>query len=290
MASIITSRTLAIARRRPQWPICLNRDDSRAKGLRSWYPLFPNIKGKNLIRPGEWELEAQSATTWETDAEMGYVARTSGTDNSNYEAQHATSPAEGADDLTIACWYYPIAHEDDYGIIVGRSLYLHPFLLQVYGSSIEGVRFGLRTTTSRYVIASDSVTVGKWQRLVCTYDHNYVRLYVNGVECGTPVADTEDIEISANRLHNNLPGFLKRSINPFWIFATGCGEEGLAASAALDPGGDFANHHRGIELEVLDQLVGQHNGQVCLSTDLGTQDEAELLMPGTHPERQVAQL
>ena len=199
MASIITSRTLAIARRRPQWPICLNRDDSRAKGLRSWYPLFPNIKGKNLIRPGEWELEAQSATTWETDAEMGYVARTSGTDNSNYEAQHATSPAEGADDLTIACWYYPIAHEDDYGIIVGRSLYLHPFLLQVYGSSIEGVRFGLRTTTSRYVIASDSVTVGKWQRLVCTYDHNYVRLYVNGVECGTPVADTEDIEISANQ-------------------------------------------------------------------------------------------
>jgi hypothetical protein len=71
MPNFITSLDRAIARRRPQWPFCLNKDSLQSKGLIAWWPLGYRDIGLDLGPFGD-DLSNQGATKT-TDPEMGQV-------------------------------------------------------------------------------------------------------------------------------------------------------------------------------------------------------------------------
>jgi len=57
------------------------------------------------------------------------------------------------------------------------------------------MNFGDANPRSYY---GDILGVGKWVHIVATYDHQYMRLYQNGKQVGTPLAETRDINWSAS--------------------------------------------------------------------------------------------
>jgi hypothetical protein len=78
----------------------------------------------------------------------------------------------------------------------GTNIYSY----SIYGSNGDKYYFRIYNGTGHINSPgiSDSVIEGDWHQLVGTYDHQYVRLYVDGIEIGNGTAETNDIVYSTS--------------------------------------------------------------------------------------------
>ena len=107
----------------------------------------------------------------------------------------------GGDDLTISVWMYA----DDFGTSDGRLVSKatgvneqdHYWMLSTFRNN--SVRFRLKTGGTTKTLISDSgvIAAGQWHHVAATYDRQYMRLYVDGVEVGS-ISKSGDIDTNGN--------------------------------------------------------------------------------------------
>jgi len=99
--------------------------------------------------------------------------------------------------IALSAWAYPTATTASKKIVAKRNDTTIQWALQVNATNPRW-EFTIKIAGSVYTV-TDTVNfvASNWYHLVGTYDGAYVRLYVNGLEVGTPVAITGSISSSA---------------------------------------------------------------------------------------------
>jgi len=110
----------------------------------------------------------------------------------------ATSSAiEGLEVITLSSWIYPTATAPPFwGRIISKS---NGGTSEDYGLFLDGsnqIVCRIRNTADTIVSAKSGATlaINTWHYATCVYDGSTVTLYVNGVQSGTPLAQTGTIK------------------------------------------------------------------------------------------------
>ncbi len=82
-------------------------------------------------------------------------------------------------------------------------------------------------------------------------------------------------------------GFAERGFHAGRVLASGCGQEGLAAATALDELGDVADSGAGVEVQFLDEIVGDDYEELWFVVGDAPEDDHCLVVLATELEGEV---
>lgn len=97
--------------------------------------------------------------------------------------------------FTISCWIY-VTWGSKYNMIVNKLLNSgqYSYCLYVDDSNKLALNVSANGTSYQTAVSSSTIAANTWTHVACVYDGEYVRLYINGVQNGTPLAKTDGIK------------------------------------------------------------------------------------------------
>ena len=131
--------------------------------------------------------------TWTTSGKFGYALDFDGSDD-HVDCGNNNS-LDNTGEITVETWVKPESAAAWETILERRDHSGNKGYTLDIGSDSSSYRFQMYDTTFRWV-QGGSLTTGQWAHIAGVYDGSYMRLYVNGVEVGTPYSLTP----------NNYPG------------------------------------------------------------------------------------